>query len=158
MTFNIPYFLLLFSVNVWAVNSTSQTFYKALYSESLETIDAALEHLDDESSNSTNKAYKGALLMKKSGFMKSAAKKIEVFKDGHKMLEAAIKKYPENTEYRFIRLTIQEHAPKILKYNKNLEEDKALVVKGYGNMASKTRSYVLDYAQQSEILKVKDLK
>lgn len=90
--------------------------------------------------------------------MKSAAKKIATFKAGGKLLESAIQSDPNNAEYRFIRLTIQEHAPKILKYNKNIEEDKVLILKGYKKMDSKTRAYVLDYAKQSDILSAKDFK
>lgn len=157
MTLNIPILVLLFSANFfWAGLNT--TFYDALYSDSLETIDVALEQLNKEKSSTTVEAYKGGLTMKRSDYLKSAAKKVETFKKGHKMLEAAIKKDPNNAEYRFIRLTIQEHAPKILKYNKNIEEDKVFILKGYAKMSSKTRAYILDYAKHSDILAAKDLK
>jgi hypothetical protein len=155
MTFNTSILLLLFSANFfWAGVNT--TFYNALYSDSLETVENALEELDREKSSTIVEAYKGGLIMKKSGYLKSAAKKIATFKAGHKLLESAITKDPNNVEYRFIRLTIQEHAPKILKYNKNIEEDKVLILKGYRKMSSKTRAYVLDYAKQSDVLSTKD--
>ena len=157
MTFNTSILLLLFSANFfWAGVNT--TFYNALYSDSLETIENALEQLDREKLSTTVDAYKGGLTMKKSNYMKSAAKKIATFKAGGKLLESAIQSDPNNAEYRFIRLTIQEHAPKILKYNKNIEEDKVLILKGYKKMDSKTRAYVLDYAKQSDILSAKDFK
>lgn len=157
MTFNTSILLLLFSAN-FLLAGMNTTFYNALYSDSLETIEKALGELDKEKSTATVKAYQGGLTMKKSDYLKSAAKKIETFKAGHKLLEAVIKADPNNAEYRFIRLTIQENAPKILKYNKNIEEDKALILKGYKRMDSKTRAYVLDYAKQSSILVVKDFK
>lgn len=155
MTFNTAILCLLFGAN-FLLAGINTTFYNALYSDSLETIENALEELDKEKSTTIVGAYKGGLTMKKSDYLKSAAKKIETFKAGHKLLESAIKADPNNTEYRFIRLTIQEHAPKILKYNKNIEEDKALILKGYQKMSSKTRAYVLDYARQSDVLTVKD--
>lgn len=142
---------------LWAATMT-QTFYKAFGSNSLTTIEAALDRLESEQSSTTNKAYKGALLMKKSNFLKSAAQKIALFKEGNKYLEAAITKDPSNLEFRFIRLTIQENAPKILKYNKNINEDKSLIIKGYKKMSSRYKAYVLDYAQESTILNVSDLK
>jgi hypothetical protein len=155
MTFNTPILYLLFSVN-FLLAGMNTTFYNALYSDSLETIESALEKLDREESTNIIEAYKGGLTMKKSDYLKSAAKKIATFKAGHKLLESAIKAEPNNVEYRFIRLTIQENAPKILKYNKNITEDKALILKGYKKMNSKTRAYVLDYAKQSNILTLKD--
>ena len=155
MTFNTSILLLIFGANFFWTGMNA-TFYNALYSDSLETIEKALEQLDKEKSTAIVEAYKGGLTMKKSDYLKSAAKKIETFKVGHKLLEFAIKNEPTNAEYRFIRLTIQEHAPRILKYNKNIEEDKVLILKGYKKMNSKTRTYVLDYAKQSNILSVKD--
>lgn len=149
--------LLFFSANCFISTSTSNLFYKALYSDSLEQIETALNSLDKEKNDADLKAYKGGLLMKKSGFMKTPAKKIEVFKVGHKLLEAAIDANPKNVEYRFIRLTIQENAPKILKYNKQITEDKALIVNGYQKMSKAIRAYILDYAQQSAILTAKEL-
>jgi len=149
--------LLFFSANYFLGTSISNLFYKALYSESLEKIETTLEAIEKEKIDSDVNAYRGGLLMKKSGFMKTAAKKIEVFKAGHKLLEKAIKENPRNVEYRFIRLTIQEKAPKILKYNKQIEEDKALIIKGYQKMSKAMRAYVLDYAQQSVVLSTEDL-
>jgi hypothetical protein len=155
MILNTSILLLLFSASIWGADLNT-TFYNALYSDSLEIVENALGELDKEKSTTTVDAYKGGLTMKKSDYLKSAAKKIETFKVGHKLLESAIKKEPNNAEYRFIRLSIQEHAPKILKYNKNMEEDKVLVLKGYAKMSSKTRAYILDYAKQSIILSAKD--
>lgn len=149
--------LLFFSANYFLSTSVSSLFYKALYSESLDKIETALEVIEKEKVDADANAYQGGLLMKKSGFMKTAAKKIEVFKAGHQLLEKAIKEDPQNVEYRFIRLTIQENAPKILKYNKQIAEDKALIIKGYRKMSKAIRAYVLDYAQQSAILTAEDL-
>ena len=157
MTLQLQLFLLLFSTNLLLANSTSKTFYKALSSNSLELINAALSKLEHEKPSSTTNAYKGTLLMKKSEFMETPAMKVKVFKEGAKLLEAAIEKYPANVEYRFLRLTIQENAPKLLKYNTTIEQDKSLIIKGYKKLNSNTRTHILAYAQQSKILTVKDL-
>lgn len=158
MIFKTQLLVLFASANLLLVPFSSKQFYEALYSDSVTTVDATLTRLEKEKTSTTNKAYRGGLLMKKSGFLKKAAEKIAVFKEGHQLLEAAIKKYPQNAEYRFIRLTIQEHAPKILKYNKNITEDKALIIKEYNELQSTKKSYILDYAKQSEVLTTADLK
>ena len=152
--------MILLLLCIWTSNfgdSTSEDFYKALYSSSLTTIDVVLGKLEKETTTTATKAYKGALLMKKSEFMKTVSQKIDMFKVGHELLEAAIKKAPQNAEYRFIRLTIQENAPKLLKYNKNIAEDKGLVVAEFKKMGAELRACVLDYAGQSRILKKEEL-
>lgn len=63
--------------------------------------------------------------------------KYKLFCKGRDQLEAAIAAAPSNTELRFLRFTIQEHAPGFLGYNNKLEEDKAAIIdnlaKGDGN-------------------------
>src|SRR5258706_14096686 len=68
-------------------------------------------------------AYKGALLMKKAGLITKAADKLKSFKAGCILLESALKKDSTNGEYHFLRLSIQEHAPRTVKYFKDLEKD-----------------------------------
>lgn len=153
---SLLFLLVISSSFLWTTNSS--TFYKAFGSDSLTTIDQALHQLEQQKQSSTTYAYTGGLKMKKSGYLQGAAKKLSVFKEGKTLLEQAIEKYPSNPEFRFIRLTIQEHAPKILKYNKNVAEDKKAVIEGYRKMDSKTRAYILDYANGSTLLKTSELK
>lgn len=53
----------------------------------------------------------------------SPISKLNTFNKGKKNIETAIKKEPDNTEYRFIRLSIQKNAPAILGYKSNIKED-----------------------------------
>jgi hypothetical protein len=142
--------------------STFQTdrgiFYKALSATSEGIIDDELKELDRAKPSSQTSAYQGALLMKKAGFEKGVKGKLKTFKAGAKLLEAEIEKNPSNVEYRFLRLTIQEHAPGILNYNKKLEEDKASVIAGYEKLDPVLKSVILDFAQSSKVLKKSDLK
>lgn len=148
---------LLYSLGLsWSATST--VFYNAFCSESLSTIEKALDQLNATKTTTVTKAYRGALMMKKSNYIKGASQKIELFKAGSKLLDAAIQRDPSNAEYRFIRLTIQENAPKILHYNKNMDEDKRVLLAGYKGMTSHTRSFVLDYAKESKQLEVSDFK
>jgi hypothetical protein len=154
--FSLLLFIVISSSFVWTTNSN--TFYKAFGSDSLPAIDQALEQLTHQKQTGSTCAYTGGLKMKKSGYLQGAAKKISVFKEGRALLEKAIAQAPNNAEFRFIRLTIQENAPKILKYNKNIAEDKAIILAGYRKMDSKTRAYIKDYANQSALLTSAELK
>lgn len=158
MASKLSLLLLLIISSSFAWTTNSGTFYKAFGSDSLTTIDHALNQLEQQKQSGTTFAYTGGLKMKKSGYLQGAAKKLTVFKEGRQLLEEAIVRYPSNTEFRFIRLTIQENAPKILRYNKQIEEDKQAVIAGYRKMDSKTRAYVMDYARSSTLLKTSELK
>lgn len=140
-------------------NSTIQnTVYKALKGDNVENVDYALSTLEKESMDEPLiRAYKGTLLMKKAGLIKGAFNKLEMFKEGHKLLEDEIQKYPKNTEYRFLRLTIQEHAPKILGYNENLEEDKLFINQHYQSLSTALKLHVKEYASNSTILNQSEL-
>ena len=53
----------------------------------------------------------------------SPINKLSTFNKGKKKIERAIKKEPDNAEYRFIRLSIQKNIPAILGYKSNIKED-----------------------------------
>ncbi|MCF2487291.1 hypothetical protein [Dyadobacter sp. CY347] len=140
------------------VQSDKKAFYKALSSGQEAAIDQALADLEKEKTSSLTNAYKGALTMKKAGFEKGVKVKVKTFKKGAFMLEDEIKSNPGNAEYRFLRLAVQEHAPKVLKYNKQLDEDKRAVIAGYGKLNNDLKSIVSNYAKDSKVLKETDLK
>ncbi|TLV02326.1 hypothetical protein [Dyadobacter luticola] len=140
----------------WA--QTDKGVYKALSSSDEQTIEKALAELEGEKVSSKTNAYKGVLTMKKAGFVNGVGGKLKTFKKGVRLLEDEITANPANVEYRFLRLTIQEHAPGILNYNKQLDEDKEAVVAGYGKMNPGLKNYIADYAKDSKVLKEADLK
>ncbi len=150
-------FAILF-INTFLVSTINTIVYEALKSDSLETIESALTSLDNENENSLNNAYSGALTMKKAGFLSVPAKKVKVFKQGHQLLEAEIAVYPNNIEYRFLRLAVQENAPNILKYNKNIEEDKTTIIANYKDLNTQLKAHIQEYSMNSMILKASDLK
>ncbi len=96
-------------------------------------------------------AYKGAvtaLIAKKQKGVK--AKKV-FFKRGVALIEYAVKEKPNNIEIRFVRLTVQQNAPKFLKYNKQISEDKNFIIKQYKFIKSTSlKKYILDYILQSK--------
>jgi hypothetical protein len=69
-------------------------------------------------------------------------------------LEKAILKNNKNAEYRFLRLIIQENAPKVLKYNANIKEDVKVVSSEYLSFASEVKSAVVNYSKTSASLKI----
>jgi hypothetical protein len=131
--------------------------YDALNSDSSEKIDQALVSLDKENADASTNAYRGTLLMKKADFVNGSKKKLETFNEGQELLEEAIEQDTNNVEYRFLRLIIQEHAPKILHYDENIDEDKSYIIDNYKNIDTGLNNHFLDYVPRSSVLSKTDL-
>jgi hypothetical protein len=132
-------------------------FYQVFSSDSVQVIDNYLILLQQSEQTSQVKAFTGALLMKKACLEKKAKAKLEAFKMGHQLLEAEIKGNPDNIEYRFLRLVIQEHAPEIMKYKSNITEDKQRIVFAYKSLHSWLKSQIRLYCAISKIISTKDI-
>jgi hypothetical protein len=149
--------LLIFSFAVVQGKSQHQgfdksTFYTVMESGSADAIDAQLNILKS-SSMSEKVAYEGALLMKKAGLVSKAKDKLSFFKSGRSKLESSISKEKGNTEYRFLRLIIQEHAPKIVKYRNEMEEDSKLIQANFKSLSPFLQQQITDYSKKSKVLK-----
>ncbi|WP_313112031.1 hypothetical protein [Aequorivita sediminis] len=102
------------------------------------------------SSNSVLLAYKGAILTLKAKFSKNKRDKKDFFKEGVSLLESAIELDSQNTEIRYIRLSVQENSPKFLGYHKNIETDKDFILKNFGTLSSNTlKTIVKDFVLNS---------
>ena len=129
-----PFILLFFITLVGSIAAAGsvetlldkEKLYSAMSSDDLKMVDAELKRIES-SGDVEAEAFEGALLMKKAGLIKGAKQKLDVFKEGHKKLESAIKADTAHAEFRFLRLMIQENAPKILGYHKELETDQSLL-------------------------------
>ena len=155
MFFNL---LLIFSFAMVQGNRPPQTFdratfYKAIAANNKEQIDAQLS-LVTTTSLAEKEAYEGTLLMKKAGMAAKAKEKLSLFKAGRQQLENAISKNNTNTEYRFLRLIIQEHAPKVVKYRNKLEEDSQDIRTNFKSLSPTLQQIILDYNKKSTILKI----
>jgi hypothetical protein len=153
------FFSLLFLVCVTAVQANSQkagfdksSFYAAMASDNISEINEQLTIVKAASINE-KEAYEGALLMKKAGLVTKAKEKLSLFKAGRIKLEAAIKKESGNTEYYFLRLIIQEHAPKIVKYRDELESDNTLIRSNYKSLSPVVQKAIMEYSKKSKFLK-----
>ncbi len=134
-----------------------EQFFKAFSSGNVEQIDHVLAIFKDTDGKMA-RAYEGALLMKKADLIKGAGEKLKMFKKGHEIFEGELAADPDNAELRFIRLCIQENAPKILKYRKEIEADKAFVVKSFPSLPADVQKHITDYAGSSKVLRPDELK
>jgi len=77
-----------------------------------------------------------------------------LFKKGHELLENAIKEDPNNTEFRFLRLMIQENAPGFLGYNDSEEGDSEYIRNAYKSLPENLQKAISDYNKTSKVLKL----
>ena len=130
---------------------TKQALYKALATDNVALWNKQLEVCQQLNGND-KAAYEGALLMRKSGSLKTPAQKLNMFKKGHKFLESAISKEPDNAEYKFLRLVIQENAPKLLGYNKDIIADTKTIKANYNSFSKELQQAVTAYSKTSKLL------
>jgi hypothetical protein len=130
-----------------------EAFYKAMEENKKDLVNAQLEELKSAPEESYS-AFLGAMLMKRASFPAAAGVKLRYFKQGHKMLEAAIKKEPENAEYRLLRLMVQEHAPGVLGYRDDIQKDCELIRKSYKSQSPEIQEYIGAYNKKSKFLKL----
>lgn len=146
------FFSFAYVINAQDANKLNRkSFYDILALENLEKIDSTLsgiENLDFKE----KEAYEGALLMKKAALIQGPGKKLSVFKEGHELMERAIKEDSANAEYRFLRLIIQENAPKILGYNNEVETDAAFILENIQTLSPTIQQALLDYSIKSKVL------
>ena len=131
------------------------TYYKLLKSGSVEEINNEIS-LINTSSLKDKDAFTGALQMKKAGLLKVPKEKLKTFKEGATKLETVLRSDTSNVEYRFLRLIIQEHAPKVVKYNKNISEDAAFIKNNYKQLSPDVQKILIDYSQTSKAVKPQD--
>jgi len=105
-------------------------FYEVMDRGNLDEVNKEIEVVTNSSSPEKD-GYTGALLMRKAGLQKLPAQRLKSFKAGRIKFDPAIAADADNIEFHFLRLAIQEHAPKIVKYNKDIENDKKIIIKSF---------------------------
>jgi hypothetical protein len=130
-------------------------FYRAIASENIQQIDTQLGILKG-SDIAEKEGYEGALLMQKAGMKGGPKEKLSLFKSGHKKLENAISKDGKNIEYRFLRLMIQENAPKVLGYHFDLEKDSDYIRKNFKKLSPIIQNAIVGYSKKSKVLNPKE--
>ena len=130
-------------------------FYEVMKSGSLDAINNELEIIKSAPEKERD-GDEGALLMQKAGLLKKPKDRLSTFKQGRIKLETALLADPENTEIHFLRLIIEEHAPKIVKYHSDIEKDKAQIIKDFKSLSPAVRHAILDYCEKSKVLHKED--
>jgi hypothetical protein len=154
---------LLFLIAPGFINTVAaqQTFEKAAFYNVMSSgdIDAVTNELSIVRSSSINnkEGYEGALLMRQAGLVSRPKKKLDLFKEGRIKLETAIQADADYTEFHFLRLAVEEHAPKIVKYHADIETDKAIVIKNFKTLSPAVQHAILDYCKNSKLLRAEDL-
>ncbi|TYA75018.1 hypothetical protein FUA24_11480 [Seonamhaeicola marinus] len=144
-------FILCFSVLSLQSQTLKISEVRALYKDAAQdkskvaSFYEMLSKVDKKDGISLN-AYKGASIALKSRYAKTIKAKKEGFIEGVTILEAIITEHPNTVEPRFIRLTIQQNSPKLLKYKSNITEDKSFLLKQYLKIKSKSLQFIIkDY-------------
>ena len=131
------------------------SFYGVMSSGDLKAIENELT-VAGNSSSPNKEGYEGALLMKKAGMTGKPGQKLKFFKEGRIKLETALLADKDNTEYHFLRLAIEEHAPKIVKYHADIEADKLIIKNSFKNLSPVVQHAIIDYCKNSKVLHAED--
>ena len=129
---------------------------RALYKDASSNVTIAHKlHEDlkevDKHDNAVLYAYKGGVMTLMARHTKKKKDKKEFFKNGAEAIEFAVSKAPHKIEIRFIRLTVQESAPRFLKYHTNIEEDKQFIINNFEHTVSKELKVLIrEYVMQSD--------
>jgi hypothetical protein len=145
--------LILHFLSLMNLTIDKDEFYSTLSGQDIQDINKLIVELEQQEPSTINNAYRGALLTKKAAFEVNAVKKINTFKTGVQLLETEIENFPNQTEYRFLRLSIQEHCPDILNYNKNIAEDVQVITNNFSKQSEKLKKIISNYAKKSSTLK-----
>jgi hypothetical protein len=94
------------------------------------------------------------MIMRKAGIGGNPASKLKLFKQGRKLLEGAIAENPDNAEFRFLRLIIQENAPGVLGYRNDEQKDSEFIRKSYITLPEELQKTIADYNKKSKVLKL----
>ena len=131
-------------------------FYSAMASGQLAEINMELSVVA-ASSVPEKEAYLGALLMRKAGLLSRPKEKLVTFKSGAIKLETCLAKDTANPEYHFLRLIIQEHAPRVVHYNKSTEEDSRDIIRSFPTLSPVLKKAILNYSTHSKLLHEREL-
>jgi hypothetical protein len=131
-------------------------FYSAMASGRLDSIDAELAVVA-ASTIKEKEAYQGALMMRKAGLLSHPKDKLATFRSGATKLETCLAKDSGNPEYHFLRLMIQEHAPKIVHYDKEREKDSRDIIRSFPALSPILQKAILNYCPHSKLLQEREL-
>ena len=137
--------------------------FGALQAQSLEKVRVAYTTASDSKENAvafaelmTNtpttdvvlNAYKGASKMILAKF---GGNRIALLKEGKPLLENALKQQPQNAELHLIRLSVQEHLPKVVPYRNDITDDKNFILTHYAQQTRELQKYIAGFLKKSKV-------
>lgn len=150
---------LLISYNVYsnetAINFRDYYYGVCLDETSIQEFDTYLS-LYKDSKDPTVKGYQYVMLFLWADFYINPIRKWRCFNKGIEKLDQLIESNSNNTELRFLRLTIQENVPFFLAYNKNIKEDKWFIYNNLrGVLDEDLKERITYYLRNNSITKIK---
>lgn len=131
--------------------------YRIANKDSLKCAQLYKKVFKTNSDNNLVNAYKGAVSMMYADFVRNKSEKLKLFKTGKSLLDKAIEADKENPELILLRFTIQSNAPKILGYNKDLDNDKSILLKKYDSVENKeVKNSMRSFLMESKRLTVSE--
>lgn len=152
------FLVLVFSAsNNYELPVVRQKYINAAISQiSADTFHESFESVSEDHKNTTLVAYKAASIVLLAKYEDGVFAKMRFFNQGKKLLEATIKKDPDNYEARLIRLNIQDNVPWITGYTSNLKQDKAFLIKYFGKQPEDLRLFTQKYVLQCDAFSAKE--
>lgn len=149
----IPVFLFMFQLSAQSLKlSEVRDMYKEAAQDKTQV--TAFHELLSKVKSSDDvalRAYKCAATMLKARYAKTIKEKKDGFQEGATNLETLIADHPNSIEPRFIRLSIQENSPRILKYKSEIEADKMFILRQFSAIKSESlQKHIKDYVLQSK--------
>lgn len=155
-----PFFLiysLLFFLYTPAITEIRKLFPNAATSET-NAKEFALKLADVTESDDFLLAYKGASITVLAKYKKKISDRINTFKEGSKLIDKAISNDPNSIENRLVRLSVQENVPAIVKYKKNITEDKTFILKQFKEQSTVLKEYIKSFVLQSKSFSAEEQK
>lgn len=148
-----PYSIISCSPSIDNSGLNRTAYYKAMQEDNKGLVNAQLEDLKQAPAAERN-AFMGAMTMKKAGLGGNPLTRLNLFIEGHKLLEDAISRNPLNAEFRFLRVMIQENAPGFLGYNDDVNKDVQYINKLFKSLSNDLQLAIAEYSKKSKVLKL----
>ena len=77
--------------------------------------------------------------------------RVALLKEGKPLLENALKQQPQNAELHLIRLSVQEHLPKVVPYRNNITADKDFILAHYAQQSPELQKHIAGFVKKSKV-------
>lgn len=139
------------SYNEPTVEDLRRLFYAAERNQAaFKKLTVTVAEIDNESAPVLI-CYKGVSEMLAAKYTLSPITKLNKFRKGKRLIEAAIKLDPRQLESRFLRFSIQTNLPGFLSYDGAIAEDKEMLLKQVAHISDKDlKNKVIRYLSSSK--------